>query len=174
MLAGVSIFRHPRPSPIEPGAGQESVWDYPRPPRLEPEPRRIQVVLGGVTVADTTAAYRVLETSHPPTYYLPPGDFGPGALMPVGGTSFCEWKGSARYWDVHGGDRVARSAAWSYPDPTSGFVALRDHVAVYCAAMDRCTVGDEEAEAQPGGFYGGWVTSWVLGPFKGEPGTMSW
>jgi uncharacterized protein (DUF427 family) len=137
------------------------------------------VVLGGVTVADTTAALRVLETSHPPTYYLPPGDFAPGSLEPAGGASYCEWKGEARYWTVVGGTvggetQRREAAAWSYPRPGAPFAALADHVALYCGAMDRCEVGGEVARPQPGGFYGGWVTSWVVGPFKGDPGTMGW
>jgi uncharacterized protein (DUF427 family) len=173
MLVAVSVFaKRPRPDPA--GPGQESVWDYPRPPRLEPEGRRIVVVLGGETIAETDRALRVLETSHPPTYYLPPDAFVPGALVPAPGTSFCEWKGSARYWTLRGGGVEAAAAGWSYPSPTAGFAALADHVALYCAAVDRCEVGGEVATAQPGGFYGGWVTSWVVGPFKGEPGTLGW
>ena len=155
-------------------SGQESVWDYPRPPRLEPEGRRITVELGGVLVADTTAALRVLETSHPPTYYLPPADIDPACLVPAPGRSLCEWKGAARYWTVVAGGRREEAAAWSYPAPTADFADLADHVAFYCARMDRCTVGGEVAEPQPGGFYGGWVTSWVAGPFKGAPGTAGW
>lgn len=163
-----------RPVPDPLGPGQESVWDYPRPPRLEPEPRRITVVFAGVTVADTTAAWRVLETSHPPTYYLPPADVDPLCLRPADGRSFCEWKGLASYLDVTASGRVAPVAAWTYPEPTAAFAALAGHVAFYCAAMDRCTVGGEAARPQPGGFYGGWVTSWVVGPFKGPPGTLGW
>ena len=150
------------------------MWDYPRPPRLEPVELRIVVELGGVVVADTTAAYRVLETSHPPTYYLPPGAWAPGTLEPAGGGSFCEWKGRAAYWTVVGGDRREEAAAWSYPEPTPGFAPLRDHVAVYCGRMDRCTVGGVVATPQPGGFYGGWVTPSVVGPFKGSPGSWGW
>ena len=150
------------------------MWDYPRPPRLEPVTRRIVVEVGGVVVADTAAAYRVLETSHPPTYYLPPGDWLAGALEPAAGGSFCEWKGQAAYWTVIGGDRREDAAAWSYPEPTPGFTPLRDHIAVYCARMDRCTVGGEVATPQPGGFYGGWVTPKVVGPFKGVPGSWGW
>ncbi len=150
------------------------MWDYPRPPRLEAVPERIVVVVGGVVVADTTGAYRVLETSHPPTYYLPPGDWAPGALEPAAGSSFCEWKGRAAYWTVVGGARREEAAAWSYPDPTPAFSLLRDHVAVYCARTDRCTVGGAEASPQPGGFYGGWVTDRVVGPFKGIPGSWGW
>ncbi len=163
-----------RPQREIPGPGQESVWDYPRPPRLEAVPARIVVELGGVVVADTTAAFRVLETSHPPTYYLPPDAWRPGSLEPADGGSFCEWKGLARYWTVVGADRREEAAAWSYPDPTPAFAPLRDHVAVYCARTDRCTVGGEVATPQPGGFYGGWVTSTVVGPFKGVPGSWGW
>jgi uncharacterized protein (DUF427 family) len=156
------------------GPDQESVWDYPRPPRLEREPRRITIDLGGERIADTTAAWRVLETSHPPTYYLPPSDIVAGCLEPVGGSSYCEWKGTARYWTVVAGDRREDAAAWYYPEPNRAFRELTDHVAFYCARMDRCEVGGEVATPQPGGFYGGWVTSWVTGPFKGAPGSTGW
>ena len=169
----------PRPPrgvvPEVPGPGQESVWDYPRPPRLEPNTRHIVVVLGGEVVAETRGGYRVLETSHPPQYYLPPEDVAPGALRPAaGGGSFCEWKGEARYWDVHGGGAVAGRSAWSYPSPTPGFAPLADHVAFYAAPMDRCEVDGEIVVPQPGGFYGGWITSAVVGPFKGVPGSRGW
>ena len=160
--------------PEPPGPGQESVWDYPRPPRLERTGERIEIVLGGVTVASTTSAYRVLETSHPPTYYLPAESFLPGSLREAAGTSFCEWKGTATYLDVVGDTTVARRAAWTYPHPTAAFAALAGHVAVYPGLMDRCTVDGETVTPQPGGFYGGWVTSRVVGPFKGGPGTQGW
>lgn len=150
------------------------MWDYPRPPRLEHERRRITVVLGGVTVADTLGGLRVLETSHPPTYYLPPRDIDQDCLEPAPESSFCEWKGLARYWTVVAGGQRAERAAWYYPSPTAAFAELADHVAFYCAAMDRCSVGGEAALSQPGGFYGGWVTPWVVGPFKGGPGTLGW
>ena len=163
-----------RPVPETAGPGQESVWDYPRPPRLERTDQRIEIVLGGVTVASTTAAYRVLETSHPPTYYLPAEAFLPGSLRPAAGSSFCEWKGTAAYLDVLGGTEVAPRAAWTYRHPTPPFAALTGHVAVYPAPMDRCTVDGEVVEPQPGGFYGGWVTSRVVGPFKGGPGSHGW
>ncbi len=152
----------------------ESVWDYPRPPRLEPVAERIRVVFDGVAILDTQAAFRVLETSHPPTYYLPRADFSPGALAPAAGSSVCEWKGRAVYLDIVGPTRRAARAAWSYPDPTPAFAAIAGHVAIYAAAMDACFVGDEQARPQPGGFYGGWVTSWIAGPVKGEPGTEGW
>ena len=163
-----------RPRPEQPGPGQESVWDYPRPPRLETSSELVQVELGGRVVASTRSALRVLETSHPPTYYLPAAAFEPGCLRAAGGTSFCEWKGVARYFDVVSDDVVAPRAAWGYPEPTGGFDRLRDHVAVYAAAMDRCTVDGETVVPQPGGFYGGWVTSRVVGPFKGVPGSSGW
>ncbi|MEO5678131.1 MAG: DUF427 domain-containing protein [Acidimicrobiales bacterium] len=163
-----------RPRREPPGPGQESVWDYPRPPRLEAIAARIVVVLGGEVVADSASAYRVLETSHPPTYYLPPSAFRPGRLEPAGGGSFCEWKGRAAYWTLVGGGQREEGAAWSYPAPTPAFLAMADHVAVYCARTDRCTVDGEVVTAQPGGFYGGWVTSKVAGPFKGIPGSWGW
>ena len=163
-----------RPRRTPPGSGQESVWDYPRPPALEPVAERIRVVLAGITVADTRRAWRVLETSHPPNYYLPPDDTDPSALQASERQSYCEFKGLARYWTVAAGERVEVDAAWSYPDPTPAFAALADHVAFYPGRMDECWVGDERASAQPGGFYGGWVTSSVVGPFKGGPGSMFW
>ncbi len=159
---------------VEPADGQESVWDYPRPPRVEPCDDLVEVTLGGVTVGSTTRALRVLETSHPPTYYLPVADFTAGALVPTTGSSWCEWKGAAAYLDVVGGSSVAPRAAWTYPQPSPGFEAIRDHVAVMPAAMDRCTVGGETVLPQEGGFYGGWITSRVVGPFKGGPGTTGW
>lgn len=156
------------------GPGQESVWDYPRPPRLERTAAHVLVVLGGVTVLDTHRALRVLETSHPPTYYLPLADALAGAFRPAAGSSWCEWKGRADYLDVVVGDRLAPAAAWSYPTPSPGFADLADHVALYPGRMDRCTVDGEVVRAQEGGFYGGWVTDAVVGPFKGGPGSVGW
>ncbi|MEP6760278.1 MAG: DUF427 domain-containing protein [Sporichthyaceae bacterium] len=150
------------------------MWDYPRPPRLEQTASVIEVVLGGVCVVRTERAFRVLETSHPPSYYLPAADFAPGSLRPAPGQSLCEWKGAAAYFDVMAGSTVARAAAWGYPHPTQAFEALLDHVAVYAGAMDRCTVDGDVVLAQPGNFYGGWITSTVVGPFKGEPGSKFW
>ena len=163
-----------RPVPEQPGPGQESVWDYPRPPRVEPSPSLVEVVLGGVVVARSSRTLRLLETSHPPTFYIPLDDFVDGALEPSPGSSLCEWKGTAAYFDVHGGGTVARRAAWHYPHPTHAYTVLEGHAAVYPAAMDRCLVDGEVVRPQPGGFYGGWITSAVTGPFKGEPGTRSW
>ncbi|HKU03109.1 MAG TPA: DUF427 domain-containing protein [Arthrobacter sp.] len=160
--------------PAVPGPGQESVWDYPRPPRIERSSERVRIVLGGELILDTTDSLRVLETSHPPVYYVPRSAFAEGALEPASGSSFCEFKGSAKYLTVRGGGKEADSAAWSYPEPASGFEALADRVAVYPGRMDYCEVDGERVQAQPGRFYGGWITSRVVGPFKGEPGTMDW
>lgn len=152
----------------------ERVAEYPRPPRLAPETRRVRILLGGETIADTTAAWRVEETFHPPTIYLPPPAFQPGVLRPAPGGSHCEWKGAARYWTLAAGGRVAESAGWSYPAPTPGFLPIRDHVAVYAGRMDACFLDEERVTPQPGGFYGGWITAELVGPFKGGPGTMGW
>jgi uncharacterized protein (DUF427 family) len=162
----------PTPEPIAPG--QESVWDYPRPPVIRVSDEQIVVVLGGVEICETNTSLRVLETSHPPTYYLPRAAFIDSALVPTRGHSYCEWKGQASYLDVVGGDRVAARAAWYYPQPKPGFEALRGHVGIYAAAMDRCLVDGELVVPQPGGFYGGWITSAVTGPFKGVPGSQGW
>jgi uncharacterized protein (DUF427 family) len=153
----------------------ESVWDYPRPPRLEPTSRRIRVVLGGETIVDTVRAHRVLETSHPPVYYVPAEDVRPGALAPAGGrATLCEWKGLATYLDVVAGGRRAERAAWTYREPAAGFEAIRDAVAFYAGRMDACYVDDEAVRPQPGAFYGGWITSDLEGPFKGAPGSDGW
>jgi uncharacterized protein (DUF427 family) len=161
----------------------ESVWDYPRPPRVEPCARRVRVVLGGETIVDSSAALRVLETSHPPGIYVPPADLTHGlrprvpmasALRPVGRRTVCEFKGTAVYFDVAGGERVARAAAWAYPDPRPGFEALRDHVSFYPGRMDCCLLDEEQVGAQDGDFYGGWITADVQGPFKGGRGTLGW
>ena len=150
------------------------MWDYPRPPRLEPVRRRIRVVFGGETIADTTAAYRVLETSHPPNYYLPLSDIADGRLVRTGGSSFCEWKGTAHYYDVVAGEMTATAAAWGYDRPTPAYAAIAGFVAFYPGRMDACLVDDEEVVAQPGGFYGGWITADLVGPFKGAAGTQGW
>jgi uncharacterized protein (DUF427 family) len=159
---------------IPPGPGQESVWDYPRPPRVERSGQRVVVRLGGTVVADTREALRVLETSHPPAYYLPRSAFAPGALSAAPGSSMCEYKGRAAYLNVQGGTVVAPRAAWTYPSPLPGYEALVDHIALYPAAMDSCEVDGERVVPQEGGFYGGWITSGVVGPFKGAPGTLGW
>ncbi|ROQ40765.1 uncharacterized protein (DUF427 family) [Frondihabitans sp. PhB188] len=162
------------PHRVDPGPGQESVWDYPRPPRVEPSGEHIVVRLGGQTVAETDASFRVLETSHPPVYYLPRSAFSPGALQPAPGRSLCEFKGQAAYLDVVAGGVVAPRAGWFYREPWPGFEMLRDTVAVYPGAMESCDVDGERVAAQEGDFYGGWITSRIVGPFKGAPGTLGW
>jgi uncharacterized protein (DUF427 family) len=153
----------------------ESVWQYPRPPALVPSERRVRILLGGTTIVDSTAALRVLETSHPPTIYVPPGDIAPGALRDAAGSSLCEWKGRASYYDVVGGDgTVAARAAWTYHDPDPRYAALRDFVAFYPGRMEAAYLDDERVQSQAGDFYGGWITSDIEGPFKGGAGTRGW
>jgi uncharacterized protein (DUF427 family) len=155
-------------------AGQESVWDYPRPPRLERTAKRIEVFAGGRQVASSAAAFRVLETSHPPVYYIPVADIAPGVLRPATRQTFCEFKGTASYYDLDLGDATIPNAAWYYPNPSRGFEPIAGHVAFYPSLVERCLVDGEEARAQPGGFYGGWITRDIIGPFKGEPGSAGW
>ena len=150
------------------------MWDYPRPPRLEPVTARLVVVLGGDTIAETTRGYRVLETSHPPNYYFPPDDVAPGALERSAHGTLCEFKGGAHYYPVRGGDRVERDAAWGYDNPNEAFAPLAGRVAFYAGRMDACFVDGERVTPQPGAFYGGWITSGVTGPFKGGPGSRGW
>lgn len=152
----------------------ENVQDYPRPPALEPVEHVLRIELGGQTIAETTDGWRVLETHHAPTYYLPAEAFSDGALEPAQGSSLCEWKGRASYWTLVAGSRRAPRAGWGYPSPTPDFRALRDHIAVYPGAMDACWVGDVRVTPQPGGFYGGWVTPNLTGRIKGAPGTEHW
>lgn len=169
MLADMATLRR-----IPPGPGQESVWDYPRPPRAEPTGERLRVVVGTVTVADTTRGWRVLETSQPPAYYFPPDDVAVELLVASTTRTFCEWKGVASYWTVEAGGVRAVDAAWSYPDPTEAFASIAGWYAFYPQRVDACFVGDEQAEPNDGAFYGGWVTSAIVGPFKGGPGTAHW
>lgn len=159
---------------VRTGFAMESVWDYPRPPALVPCGRRVRVELGGETIAESGRALRVLETSHPPTIYLPPEDVVLARFEPVARRSFCEWKGSASYYDVVADGRREAAAAWSYPDPSPGFAALKDFISLYPGRMDACWLDDERVEAQPGDFYGGWITSDIQGPFKGGAGTAGW
>ena len=163
-----------RPQRVEPGPGQESVWDYPRPPAVAPTASRIRVVHGGANIADTTSAIRVLETSQPPAFYIPRADIAVEHLASGGGRSFCEWKGPATYWSVVVDGVMTRDAAWSYESPTPRFVAIAGHLAFYARLMDECWVDEERVHANPGSFYGGWITSNVVGPFKGDPGTEYW
>ena len=159
---------------VEPGPGQESVWDYPRPPRVESSNERVRVIFNGVVIADSERAKRVLETSHPPTYYIPEGDVRMEYLTATQRTTWCEWKGRARYYTVMVGDRSAQEAAWAYPDPAQGYGAIKGHMAFYAQAMDACYVGEEQVQAQAGDFYGGWITKDIVGPFKGGLGTVGW
>lgn len=160
-----------RPKPIKPGPGQESVWDYPRPPRLEPCGKRIQVICHQIIIAASQNSYRVLETSHPPVYYLPPEDIKMEYLVPSGQQSFCEWKGTAIYYSLVFAQQQLPNCAWSYPEPTPAFSPIKDYIAFYAGPMDACYVDGEKVTPQPGGFYGGWITTDIVGPFKGEPGT---
>lgn len=162
------------PSRIEPGPGQESVWDYPRPPRVEASSRHIQIVFNGEVIADSTRSQRVLETSHPPVYYLPPEDVKLECFQATPRSTFCEWKGAARYYTIEVGDQTAENAAWFYPSPTPSFQAIQNYIAVYPSRMDACYVDGERVAAQPGDFYGGWITSDIVGPFKGAAGTWGW
>ena len=155
-------------------AGQESVWDYPRPPRVEPTAKRIRVIFNGVTIADSTRALRVLETSHPPAYYIPQADLQMQHLTPTRQQTFCEFKGAASYWTLQVGDRVSENAAWGYLKPSRGFEAITGHLCFYAGRADACYVDEELVTPQAGDFYGGWITSDIVGPFKGGPGTWGW
>lgn len=152
----------------------ENVEDYPRPPALEPTDDIIRIVFAGRTIAETDEAFRVLETFHAPTYYLPMAAFAEGVLQPGKGMSICEWKGRASYFDIVADGQRAQRAAWSYLAPTTAFAPIKGYFAVYAEPMDACFVGGERVEPQPGNFYGGWVTSWISGPIKGAPGTTHW
>lgn len=160
--------------PTVPGPGQESVWDYPRPPRVEEVADRIRVLVGPLTVADTTRALRVLETAGAPVYYLPREDIRLDLLRPSPSSSLCEWKGAASYWTLEADGRRIEDIAWSYERPAAGFEALRGMLAFYAAKVDEAWVGSERARPQPGGFYGGWLTSRIVGPVKGDPGSSGW
>lgn len=159
---------------IEPKVGQESVWDYPRPPRLERTNKQLKIVFNGEIIAETNRTFRVLETSHPPVYYFPPEDVRMKFLSPNDGSSFCEWKGRAGYYDLQIGEKIIKNAAWFYPNPPRNFVEIKDYVAFYPSKPDACYVNDELVETQEGDFYGGWITSEIVGPFKGGAGTWGW
>ena len=168
----LAYMRHPKAD--KPGPGQESVWDYPRPPRLEASSAAIRIEFGGQVLVETGRSYRVLETSHPPVHYVAISDVAPEALRPVERTSFCEWKGAAAYFDVVLGSRAESEAAWTYRTPDPAFAALVDHVAFYPSRMDACFLAGDRVIAQAGDFYGGWRTSRVVGPFKGGADTWGW
>ncbi|MDH4350233.1 MAG: DUF427 domain-containing protein [Gemmatimonadota bacterium] len=159
---------------VVPGPGQESVWDYPRPPRIEPVTAIVRVEFAGIVIAETRGAVRVLETASPPTVYLPPEDVRRDLLEPSRHRTACEWKGRASYWTIRVGDREARDGAWSYEDPTTPFRSLRGWMSFYPGRVDGCWIGEERVTPQPGRFYGGWMTANIVGPVKGEPGTLGW
>ncbi|WP_147869334.1 DUF427 domain-containing protein [Stieleria maiorica] len=159
---------------IEPGPGQESVWDYPRPPRVEACQKHLTIIAGGITIGDTKRSFRVLETSHPPVYYLPPDDLRMDLLRPGSTGSFCEWKGHAHYFSLNGNGREIENVAWCYPTPSETFRAIAGYLAFYPGKMDVCLVDGEQVQAQAGDFYGGWITSDIVGPFKGGPGSLGW
>jgi uncharacterized protein (DUF427 family) len=159
---------------IEPGPGQESVWDYPRPPRLEDSTKQVEVIFNGEKIADTTRAKRVLETSHPPVYYIPLEDVKQEYLSQTSHQTFCEWKGPASYYTITVGNKTLPNGAWFYPDPTPAFAGIKNYVAFYPGQMDACYIDGEKVQAQPGDFYGGWITKDIVGPFKGGAGTWGW
>lgn len=159
---------------IEPQVGQESVWDYPRPPLLQPTNKHLKIIFNGEIIAETSVAFRVLETSHPPVYYFPPEDVRMEFLTEAGGSSFCEWKGRAGYYDLQVGERLVKAAAWFYANPTESFAEIKNYIAFYPSKMDACFVNEELVQAQEGDFYGGWITSEIVGPFKGGAGTWGW
>ncbi len=159
---------------IEPKPGQESVWDYPRPPAIEPFNGHLRIILGGEVILDSNKSYRVLETSHPPTYYIPMADFKDGAVIKTSGSSFCEWKGMAEYYNLHANDQLIRKCAWGYSHPNERFAVIKAHISVYAHMMEACFVNGELVKAQAGDFYGGWITNNIVGPFKGGEGTWGW
>ena len=160
--------------PVPPGPGQESVWDYPRPPALEPSTKRVVVRIGSTVIADSTSAWRVMETSHPPTWYLPRTDVSERYLRrSAARSSVCEWKGAATYWDVVTDGGVIEAVGWSYESPTPRFVPIAGFVS-FMPGQIECVIDGERVQPQAGGFYGGWITADVVGPFKGEPGSWGW
>lgn len=163
-----------KPTPIIPEIGQESVWNYPRPAILEDTNKHLKVVFNNIIIAETCQGKRVLETSHPPVYYFPPQDVKLEYLRENSQKSYCEWKGVSSYYDIIMGDKIVKNASWSYLQPTSPFITLKGYYAFYVKLMDACYVNDELVTPQPGNFYGGWITKDIVGPFKGEPGTMGW
>lgn len=163
-----------KPEPIKPGPGQESVWDYPRPPRVEPSTKRVQVICNETIIADTQKSQRVLETSHPPVYYFPQSDLQMQYFTLSNRQSFCEWKGKAQYYNLVFDNKTIADCAWCYPQTTPAFKVIQDYIAFYPSLMDACYVDGELVTAQEGDFYGGWITKDIVGPFKGSQGTWGW
>lgn len=166
------MLGHPKPDPV--GPGQESVWDYPRPAICEPTARRVQIIHNGVELVDSNKAWRTLETSHPPTYYIPQIDVAMEQLRTNSRRTMCEWKGQARYFDIVVGDDAIKAGAWSYASPTASFAGIRDFIAFYPDPLDKCLIDGEQITPQPGQFYGGWISQYEAGPFKGIPGSQFW
>lgn len=163
-----------RPIPITPSDGQESVWDYQRPPRLEQTRHKITIEFNGEKIVDSRQQWRVLETGHPPVYYFPPEDVMLDFLAPEYQTTVCEWKGVARYYGLDVAGKIAEGAVWCYPEPSPAFESIAHHIAFYPGRVDRCLLDGEIVRPQPGHFYGGWVTNAIVGPFKGDPGSHFW
>jgi len=163
-----------RPEPIQPGPGQESVWNYPRPPKVEASDKHVRIIFNHELIADTHRAKRILETSHPPNYYIPLDDIKSEYLMPSIHSTYCEWKGRAHYYSLRVGDRQAQEVAWYYPEISPAYEVLKGHVGFYPGPMDACYVDDEKVKSQAGNFYAGWITDDIVGPFKGAPGTLGW
>jgi uncharacterized protein (DUF427 family) len=164
-----------RPANIEKiGPGQESVWDYPRPPIIEREDRRIRIEHDGCILVNSIGAYRVLETSSPPVYYMPLDDVQTQYLEPSEHTTLCEWKGIANFWSIRVDDRYVENAAWSYPEPWTGYGDIQHYIGFNAHKVDACFVGSHKVKPQPGKYYGGWITPEVVGPFKGIPGSKQW
>ena len=161
------------PFAIEPGPGQESVWDYPRPPILVPDDRRVVVTLDSGAIAESNRCFRVLETASPPAFYIPPEDIDAETLRRAAGASFCEWKGVAQYWASANAQTGAGAIGWSYSRPTAAFAKIAGYFSFYPGRVE-CRVDGERVRPQPGDFYGGWITNDVVGPFKGDPGTGHW
>lgn len=152
----------------------ESVWDYPRPPRVEPSERRVRVIVDGTVIADSRRAVRVLETSHPPAWYVPPEDVRTDLLQPTERRTACEFKGQASYFHVSVEGRARREAAWTYARPLPGYEAIAGYISFYPGRVDEAWIDDQRVTAQAGDFYGGWITPEITGPFKGGPGTRGW
>ncbi len=163
-----------KPKPIKPLKGQESVWEYPRPPKLEYVKQLLIVKHQEKTIASTSKGFRVLETSHPPVYYFPPQDVDFNQLVPSDLTTFCEFKGRGGYYHLKTENRIEENVAWYYTNPVASFAPIKDYLAFYANKVDECWVGDEKVKPQAGNFYGGWITNKIVGPFKGEPGTWGW
>lgn len=159
---------------VTPRPGQESVWDYPRPPVVQTDHRLVTVTFTGIEIVRSSRTIRVLETSHPPAFYIPPQDLYMAHLEPTEHSSFCEFKGQAVYFNLQVGDRISRNAAWCYPDPGADYGSIAGYLSFYPSRVDECTVDNQAVTPQAGDFYGGWITPEIVGPFKGAPGTDWW